>query len=110
MLSLCGTILFFSAVCACLWHVLSLCGLPSSLCALLCGLCELTGGLRLLSPTTPLSFASVGFLCGFGGLCVALQVRSATGGALSLRSYFLHKLLQGFFCGVICLVAAPLFF
>ncbi len=105
MLSLCATVLFFSALCA----PLSL--LPPPIGGVLCGILELTAGVRAVSALPfAVTAALLGFFCGFGGLCVAMQVRTVSGGALSLRLYLWAKLLQGILCAILCGVGAWLFF
>lgn len=77
--------------------------IPSELIApILSGMIELTNGVKLVA-STPLKQVSINilacsFLLGFGGISVLLQVFSIISRAgLSIKKYFIGKLLQGCF-------------
>ncbi|MEA5142748.1 MAG: sporulation protein [Oscillibacter sp.] len=88
ILNVCGFVIFFLVV---LTFFTRLTGLHQG--AVL-GLLELTNGILLLPPT-PLGFCAASGLLAFGGLSVHCQTAAVLGGTgLSLRYYWLGKLLQ----------------
>lgn len=71
---------------------------------LLSGLVELTNGLAIISSipikSLTLTLTCCAFLLGFGGLSVLLQVLSIISkSGLSIKTYFLAKILQGIIAG-----------
>lgn len=98
MLSLCGTVVFFSVVRAFLCAFL-----PKVPAALLGGLAEITGGIRelvllcgngMLAPAVLLPL--IAFFVGFGGVSVGMQTANFTAGTgVSMRDYYRQKLLCG---------------
>ncbi len=110
MVSICGFILFFAALSTCLAPLLR--HLPSPLSLILQGLLEITKGAdTIITSQLPLRhiLALLSFFIGFGGFCVALQVAGILAGSgLSMKSYFLGKLLQGFFAGLLAYFCYPL--
>lgn len=70
------------------------------------GILELTNGLRLVCEISQKAISSniivCSFLLGFGGFSVLLQVLSITSKSdISIKAYFLGKLLQGTFAGLL---------
>lgn len=81
---------------------------------LLSGVIELTNGVNLVAstPIKAISMNMIGcaFLLGFGGLCVLLQVFSIASKAnLSMKTYFIGKLLQGILAALYTALAFVLF-
>lgn len=83
-------------------NILSFFGLPASISTgLLTGFLEVTNGISFICSTTSigvnLKVILTSFVLGFGGLSVLLQVLSICSKAnISIKPYFLGKLLQGF--------------
>lgn len=112
ILKVIAAIIFFSVVC----EVVKKCGifeifLPVP--AIGYGFLEITNGLNKLAlsslpPRITLSIAS--FLCGFSGLCIYLQVKSAVGGLnISTFKYLLYKLLIAVSAFILSYVLFPFF-
>ena len=84
-------------------HVLSVLHIPEDFSlSILTGFIEVTNGLSFISGITSLSFSFklviCAFVLGFGGFSVLLQVLSITSKAnISIKPYFIGKLLQAFF-------------
>lgn len=63
----------------------------------LVALLEITNGIKLTADKY--SFVLISFLCGFGGLCVHLQVfQELNGISFSKNSFYIFRLLQGVLC------------
>ncbi len=112
MLTVCGYILFFSAITACLTPLCN--RLPAGF-ALFCkAIPEVTAGDRLIvSAGLPfrLTLTALSALTGFGGVCVLMQVSGIVSHAgLPMTTYTAGKLLQGLFSGIITYCSFPLFF
>lgn len=94
MASVCGWVIVFSVLMSFLkrWFLWFF---PDAIQALLCGALELTNGCLMLSSldSTRLRFLLAAILLNFGGLCVLMQTASVSAG-LSIRRYFLGKILQ----------------
>ncbi len=110
MLLICGFIVFFSAVSACLSPILDRLGSAS---LYIKSILEVTNGAHLITQTdfpaiTTISLLS--FIIGFGGICVMLQVAGiTTPTSLSLRSYIYGKTLQGILGATLSFFLYPLF-
>ena len=84
-------------------NLLSLFNIPNNYSnGFICGILELTNGINLISSihTKTISYSILisSFLLGFGGFCIALQVLSISSKYnLSVKKYFLGKMLQGIF-------------
>lgn len=111
MLSVCAYILFFSSVIGCVSHALAPLDLPEAVRALLFGILEMTSGTAAASavPNETASALLCAFLVGFGGLSVHCQLLSfCEGRRLSLKPYFLAKLVQGALCAATVALFLPL--
>lgn len=110
MLQICGYIIFFAAVTACLSPVLDKL-LPHNLALLVKSLTEVTGGALLIinSPfSSRLMLTFLSAVIGFGGLCVAMQVNGIIRPAgLAIKSYLFGKSLQGLFSGLLTYCLYP---
>lgn len=98
MLTVCAYVVFFSTLIGALGLILKPLGLPDQLSAILFSLLELSSGARhaaaLTSPTSARLICALA--AGWSGLSVHCQTLSFCAGTdLSLRTYFLAKLLQG---------------
>lgn len=100
----CGWILFFRVLMAFLgrWFLWFL---PDWLQVAVTGILELSNGCLELGniDSEPIRFLLCSGMLSFGGCCVALQTMSVTQG-LSLRGYFLGKLLQTGISLLLCLI------
>ena len=100
----CGWILFFRVLLAFLrrWFLWFL---PDWLQVAVTGILELSNGCLELAniDSEPIRFLLCSGMLSFGGCCVALQTMSVTQG-LSLRGYFLGKLLQTGISLLLCLI------
>jgi sporulation integral membrane protein YlbJ len=82
-------------------------GLPTNfIIPITSGIIELTNGLNLVSNIAQKSISTniiiSAFLLGFGGISVLLQVLSITSKSdISIKAYFIGKLLQGIFAAII---------
>ncbi len=103
MLTICGFVIFFSALSGSLESLLSP-TVPEGITALLWGGFELTGGMaKAAACSPPLCYVLCGVFSGWSGLSVHFQLMSiCTGKELSFRPYFVAKLAQG--------ILTPLFF
>ena len=94
LIKLCGYLVLFSILGSAIFWISPDC--PKILHIALTSLLEITKGLSLISKLPvgiPRSFLGV-FTLAFGGLCCLLQTHSVISGTgLSLKQYFLHKLL-----------------
>ncbi len=110
LLLVCGYILLFAAVGACITPILEAI-LPSGFVLGLKSILEVTGGAFLvigagLSPRIMLSV--VAFLIGFGGICVMMQVAGVLDkSGIGFKNYVLGKLMHGFFSGVVVYACYP---
>lgn len=110
MFLICGFIVFFSAISACLSPILDRLGSTS---LYIKSILEVTNGAHLITQTgfqavTTISFLS--FIIGFGGICVMLQVAGiTTPAALSLKSYIYGKTLQGILGAILSFCLYPLY-
>ncbi len=112
MLLVCAYVVFFSTLLGTLGQILAAWGLPSSVGALLFCLFELSGGVSTASALPNPLYAALlcAFAAGWSGLSVHCQVLSVCDGTgLSLRPYFLSKLLQGFLCVLLLAILLTLF-
>lgn len=120
ILSVCGFVIFFSAVKAVLealgifnslaGQLAAHTGLELTWCrALLTGLLEIGGGISALAglPAEPLSFALCAFILGWGGLSVHCQTMAVTG-ELSASFHFPGKVLHALLSAVLAFSAASL--
>ena len=103
MLSLCGTVVFFTVLRA---YVCSMTGGGAAV--VLCGVLELTGGLRECAaacaagvlPHRQAMLLNGGFT-GFGGICVAMQTAAeGTRAGIGMRRYWIQKLTVGVLCAL----------
>ena len=83
--------------------------------AILIAITEVTGASNYFALeaglSTPLALAAVAFSLGFGGLSVLFQTAGfAKGAELSMRKYFVIKLVEGIFSAGLALVGYHLFF
>ncbi|MBQ2695873.1 MAG: hypothetical protein IJF61_01070 [Clostridia bacterium] len=111
MLLVCGFIVFFAALSACLTPLLDTL-LPIPLAKAVKALLEVTNGADLITKSglsTRLMLAWLSAAIGFGGVCVMLQVAGIAGAAsLSMKSYVLGKILHSLFSGVMTFCCFPL--
>ena len=110
LLTVCGFVVFFSALRGLAARGAAALGLPRAVTAFLCGLLEMTGGLADLAaalPDTPaLRLPLSAFLIGSGGFCVFLQTAAVVREAgISMRYYVWEKLV----CGLLCASLAAVF-
>jgi len=107
----CGFLLLFCIMIAHLLHLLPSLLHRSGAAAVLAGILELTNGIQMLKNLDPvLSLPGSAALLSWNGFCVHMQVLSAIGQKpLSVKPYFISKLLQSFLSTLIVLAAAPLF-
>lgn len=107
MLKICGWVILFRVLIAFLqrWFLWAV---SSQVQIAVIGLLELSNGCCMLSqiPTEGTRFLLCSVMLSFGGLCVAYQTASVCPG-LSLRDYFLGKMLQAVTSGII---AAAVYF
>ncbi|MBQ9784530.1 MAG: hypothetical protein IJW29_03415 [Clostridia bacterium] len=105
MLLICAYVVFFSALTGTLGMALSSLGANETLRAVLTAIFEMSSGvsaLSALSPVAPALILSAATL-GWSGLSVHCQMLAlCQGHDLSLRTYFLSKLLQALLCALIC--------
>lgn len=81
---------------------------------ILSGILELTNGLSLISSIVTKNISTniiiSAFILGFGGLCVLLQVFTVCSkNNLSIKWYFIGKILQGLFAAVITFIFLDIF-
>ncbi len=111
MLLVCGFIIFFAAVCACLTPLLDT--LPKSLSLFIKGILEVTNGSQIVAQSMPaprLMLSILSGIIGFGGICVMLQVAGiVTPAGLSMKTYAIGKILHGIFSAITCYCLYPLF-
>lgn len=98
LLTVCGFVLFFAAVSACVSEAVSALSLPPLAATLLTGTLELSAGVSAAAahhaPGTALLLCA--FFAGFSGLSIALQVFTVSeGGGTGLLPYLAAKALQG---------------
>lgn len=110
MFSVCGFVVFFSALRGLAAEGAAALGLPRAVIAFLCGLLEMTGGLSDLAAALPdapaLRLPLSAFLACSGGFCVFLQTAALVRGAgLSMRYYVRERLV----CGLLCASLAAVF-
>lgn len=110
MILICGFIVFFSAVSACLSPIIDRLGNTS---LYIKSILEVTNGAHLMTQTdypTTITISLLSFIIGFGGICVMLQVAGITSPAgLSLKSYVYGKTLQGILAAALSFCLYPLF-
>ncbi|MBQ9915305.1 MAG: sporulation protein [Clostridia bacterium] len=111
ILTVCGFILFFSALSACLGPIFDR-FLPALFSLSAKALLELTVGAQAVSTygfSLPAALVFISFLLGFGGICVHLQVAGIlSGSGLALMPYFLGKILHGFLAALLSFLTLPL--
>ena len=98
-------ILFFSALTSVLGELLAYASFEKEGCAILFGILELTTGICNATSYLPAytAFRTTAFLCGFGGLCVCMQILSiAEKCGISIWKYLLAKLVQGGVALLLC--------
>ena len=111
ILMVCGFILFFAAVTACLSPLL--CAfLPSPVPLLVQSMIEITGGASLIIQhgfPLRLTLTLLSFFIGFGGISVMLQVAGILNPhGLSLNTYWVGKLLHGSFSAIFTYALFPM--
>lgn len=98
--------------------IFSIIGIPASLASpVLAGIVELTNGVNMVANISlkeiSISITVCAFLLGFGGISVLLQVFSIVSKhGLSIKKYFIGKLLQGIFAAsytILALQFIPMF-
>lgn len=97
MLSICGTVIFFSALSSLLFVVL-----PDIICSFLMPFLEITSGLTTIAEafgaSETLSFSLSCAAVGFGGICVAMQsALFAKKANLTMKGYYKGKILCALF-------------
>ncbi len=111
MLMVCGFILFFAAVTACLTPLLNAC-LPSWAVTLVQSAIEITRGASLIIQgeyPMRLTLTLLSFFIGFGGISVMMQVAGIlTLYGLPLKTYWMGKLLHGIFSAIFAYAAFPM--
>ncbi len=103
MLIICAYVVFFSALTGTLGHALSSLGCTETLRAVLTALFEMSSGVSALSALSNRSLAAAftAATLAWSGLSVHCQLLSiCQGHALSLRTYFISKLLQSLLCAL----------
>ena len=98
-------LVFFSALTSVLGGVLQSTAFPQKLQPLLFGLLEITTGIHSGATMLPAysAFRLSAFLCGFGGLCVCMQILSITQEQSPvIGKYLLVKLFQGGLALLLC--------
>ncbi len=109
MLLVCGFIIFFAVITACITPLMS--NLPKSFFLFVNSILEVTNGAFAithapLSSRLILSFLSAAI--GFGGICVMMQVSGIiTPVGLSIKTYAIGKILHGLLSGVMCYLVYP---
>jgi len=110
MLLVCGFIIFFAVITACIMPMINSL-FPKSLSLLVNSILEVTNGAFTivhapLSPRLMLSFLSAAI--GFGGICVMMQVSGIiTPVGLSVKTYAVGKALHGLLSGIMCYLVYP---
>ncbi len=104
MLTVSATVIFFSALSEVVRLLLSVAGVPLLLQSLLLGMLELTEGVGAETALCgKVGRGVLGFILGFSGLCVHMQICGVLEEGLIKRGrYFLFKSLQGLLCGILC--------
>ena len=98
VVALCGYIVLFSAVAACIAAVCAALALPAGLAAILSLFCELTGGFSSAGSVFDggLLFAILSAAAAFSGICVHFQViSSAKAAGVGPRRFVFGKVMQG---------------
>lgn len=112
ILTVCGYVIFFAAVTACVAPMADR-FLPPWVSLAVKGMLEVTNGVYLLAQSVVsdrVMLTAVSFCVGFGGVCVFLQAASMLAGSgLSMRSYAVGKLLHGVIAAVATFLFYPFF-
>lgn len=104
MLAVCGYVIFFSVLRDAAGRILTLFSAPSFVAALFGGVLELSSGMAAAAGVGNRFLGAViaGFIAGWGGLSVHVQIMSiAEGCEIPFRRYFAVKLLQGLCCAAL---------
>ena len=109
MLLVCGFIIFFAAITACIEPVLSL--LPDSVSLAFSSMLEVTNGAYAITQTSlppRIKLSILSAVIGFGGICVMMQVSGIiTPAGLSIKTYLIGKVMHSLFAGALCYLTYP---
>lgn len=111
MLRLTGSVVFFSAVTACVSSILPLHFLPQAWTSVFSGVLEVSAGIELLRGIIlQAAFPVAAFLVGWGGFCVHLQAAGALHAVgLPVKPYLVGKLLHALISALLAFVFLPMF-
>lgn len=112
MISICGYVVFFSAITGCLSNILSYFTISKHLLSLIYGLFELSGGINMSSNIgiTVYGLSLTAFIIGWSGLSVHFQIMSVCSGHnISLKRYFISKFFQAILNSLIIFILYGLF-
>lgn len=111
MLRLTGSVVFFSAVTACVSAILPLHCLPQAWASIFSGILEVSAGIELLRGSIlQTAFPVAAFLVGWGGFCVHLQAAGALHAVgLPVKPYLVGKLLHALISALLAFVFLPMF-
>ncbi len=98
-----GCVIIFSIVSLFVQKILN-----NKLGIIICSLLEITNGIHLIIPSfkAHTALCIISFLLSFSGISVLIQVLTVTQGKLSLKKYFIYKLISGLISAILTSVYA----